>query len=341
MAVTPQQINALNQYLSEGIPLADALVKMDISRSDIIYDEDTNQAVETFNMIPGTNSSGNDQAEILGQAENARQQASIGQNISQWTNQGDWRVKIRLGGLANYLYKDPFISNRDLLWPVKQTDGVIFPYTPQISTTYGANYTNYDLTHSNFRGYFYQNSYIDEVSISATFTAQDTQEADYMLAVIHFFRSASKMFYGQDALRGVPPPLLYLSGFGEFQFNDHPCLLRTFSYDLPDSVDYIKARTRNVNNNSSIPAANQRTLSTVSASTMSTNRLLSSGLQFGADSSSNIGSFFSGYDSTPTYVPTELKVQLGLLPTQTREQISTEFSLTEYARGTLVKRGFW
>jgi hypothetical protein len=27
------------------------------------------------------------------------------------------------------------------------------------------------------------------------------------------------MFYGQDAEAGTPPPLVYLSGFGKYQFN--------------------------------------------------------------------------------------------------------------------------
>jgi hypothetical protein len=68
---------------------------------------------------------------------------------------------------------------------------------------YKANYQPYDLTHSNYRGYFYKNSAIDAINLRGTFTAQDTTEANYLLAVIHFFRSVTKMFYGQDAERVI------------------------------------------------------------------------------------------------------------------------------------------
>ena len=54
------------------------------------------------------------------------------------------------------------------------------------------------------------------IYFSVKFTAQATFEANYMLAVIHFFRSVTKMFYGQDWQRGAPPPLVFLSGLGEY-----------------------------------------------------------------------------------------------------------------------------
>jgi hypothetical protein len=141
------------------------------------------------------------------QTLNARAQAVISAQRKQ-ANDGDWRVKLRLAGGADYLYRDPRLTKLEdgILFPLTVTDGVVFPYMPTISTSYAANYSNYDLTHSNYRGYFYQNSYVDEVTLNATFTAQDTSEANYLLAVIHFFRSVTKMFYGQDANRGQPPP---------------------------------------------------------------------------------------------------------------------------------------
>jgi hypothetical protein len=119
----------------------------------------------------------------------------------------DWRVRLRLAPNADYLYK---ISETNggpgILAPLAVTDGVIFPYTPAIETSYQAKYNPYDLTHSNYRGYFYQNSSVENVTIKGTFTAQDTYEAAYLLAVIHFFKSVTKMFYGQDAQAGTPPP---------------------------------------------------------------------------------------------------------------------------------------
>ena len=148
-----------------------------------------------------------------------------------------FRSSLRIAPGAPILYND---TSNTLLKPLSNSDGVVFPYTPTIQTNYTANYDKYDLVHSNYRGYFYKNSAVGDINITGTFTAQDSTEAKYMLAVIHFFRSVTKMFYGQDLkYRGTPPPLVYLSGFGQYQFNNHPCLVSNFTYNLPNDVDYI------------------------------------------------------------------------------------------------------
>jgi hypothetical protein len=153
--------------------------------------------------------------------DRARQQATLQQQRKQ-ANDGDWRVKLRLAPGAQYLYR---AAQPGILQPLAVTDGVIFPYTPTISTVYKANYSSYNLTHANFRGFFYQGSQVEDISIQAKFTAQDSNEAQYLLAVIHFFRSITKMFYGLDPQRGAPPPLVFLQGLGQYQFNLHPCLV--------------------------------------------------------------------------------------------------------------------
>jgi hypothetical protein len=55
------------------------------------------------------------------------------------------------------------------------------------------------------------------------------------------------MFYGQDAERGAPPPLVYLQGLGQYQFNLAPCVVSQFTYNLPTDVDYIRAGSTNIN----------------------------------------------------------------------------------------------
>jgi len=252
--------------------------------------------------------------------------------------QGDWRVKLRLAEGADYLYRDPKINETGLLWPLYITNGVVFPYTPAINTVYAANYSSYDLTHSNYRGYFYQNSYVDEINITATFTAQDTSEANYLLAVIHFFRSATKMFYGQDANRGQPPPLVFLQGLGEFQFNLHPCVIRSFNYNLPSDVDYIRARVANING-TDLLSRRDRASTPSGTSWLSNIRLGAAGLNLGGltppPAPPTLGT------TSPTYVPTKLDATITLLPIQTRNQVSKQFSLKQYANGDLLKGGFW
>ena len=284
------------------------------------------------------------EADTKARLAQAQQQATIQTRLNQTTTGGDWRVRIRLAPAADYLYKDP--SNA-LLRPLAASDGVVFPYVPQIQTSYNADYEKYNLTHSNFRGYFYKSSHVGDIQLTAKFTAQDTREAQYVLAVIHFFRSVTKMFYGKDALRGAPPPFVELSGFGQFQFNNHPCLVSSFNYNLPDGVDYIRVDP----NNQGLNLTPRRNLSASGApNTLSgvTDRLKNAGLWPGASpaqspSRADLGGVQSSVNGTgtTTYVPTLMEIQLVLLPMQTRSQVSQLFSLKEFANGSLLKGGFW
>lgn len=265
--------------------------------------------------------------------DRARQQQSISAQRRQ-INNGDWRVRLRLAPQSEYLYNAPAPG---ILYPLRVTDGVIFPYTPTITTAYKANYSPYDLTHSNYRGYFYQNSYVEPVQISAQFTAQNTDEANYLLAVITFFKSVTKMFYGQDAQRGAPPPLTYLSGLGEYQFNEHPCVVTQFNYTLPPDVDYIRAGSPN---QLGLNQVNQRARQSVAGgSLLGALRLATSALTKGAIPNTPAPPTLAS--NRPTYVPTKMEIQITLLPIQSRNQVSKQFSVKEFANGNLIKGGFW
>jgi hypothetical protein len=253
--------------------------------------------------------------------------------------QSDWRVRLALSGTSNYLYnaKDPGI-----LAPLKATSGVIFPYTPTISVNYNASYSDTELVHSNYKIYQYKNSSVDSVSITCDFTAQDTYEADYMLAVIHFFRSATKMFYGQDndPLAGTPPPLCFLYGLGAYQFDKHPLVISNFQYQLPNNVDYIRA---------DITSSLAGVLSPSQEEDKDPPTLL--------ERIGNIGSFIRlggrilpGGNPVPpvfspptpgsgegTYVPTKITMTITANPVVSRNEISNEFSLRDYASGKLLK----
>ena len=278
--------------------------------------------------------------------QKAKEQATLQARNNGAASTADWRVRLQLAPGATYLYKDPAPG---ILAPLFATDGVIFPYTPSIETSYTANYDKYDLVHSNYRGYYYKNSAVNDINIRGTFTAQDTAEAEYMLAVIHFFRSITKMFYGQDALRGAPPPLVYLSGFGDFQFNDHPCLVSNFSYSLPNDVDYIRAWAPNNYGNLFSQRAKTGSIS-VNPGSASATRLSNS--SFTADNGVTIILDNSPPAQSPisqnvnnltgaTYVPTKIEINITLLPTNTRSQVSQQFSVKEFANGNLLKGGFW
>lgn len=263
----------------------------------------------------------------------------------------DWRVRIQLAPNADYLYKEPPSRNgresgAGILAPLAKTDGVVFPYTPTIETAYVAKYNSVDLTHSNYKGYFYQGSSVNDITVKGTFTAQDTAEAAYLLAVIHFFRSVTKMFYGQDQQRGTPPPLVYLSGFGQYQFENHPCVVANFSYTLPNDVDYIRAVGFN---NYGVNMDNRRnqvsgpglggTLGSFIKQKLGLNGLSPGGLSRTPDPaqvSQNVNNTVAS-----TYVPTKMEIAVTLHPMQTRNQVSKQFSLQSFANGDLIKGGFW
>lgn len=276
-------------------------------------------------------------------------QAAVGTKLAQrqavleaqrkLVNNGDWRVRLSLAESADYLYK---ASNPGILQPLAKTGGVIFPYMPKIDTSYTATYDPYSLTHSNHKGYFYKSSSVGAVNLTGTFTAQDTVEAGYLLAVIHFFRSVTKMFYGQDAQRGAPPPLVFLTGIGLYQFSGHPCVVTSFNYTLPTDVDYIRALSPNINGTNLLTRRIRQDLPTdpVSGavkrlSNLFTSQGINKGAQQDPPAPPTLGK------NSPTYVPTKMDISLSLLPIQTRAQVSQVFSLKSFANGDLIKGGFW
>ena len=283
--------------------------------------------------LAGDNNTNSSAGSLVGQVVQANDQQTVS-NL-QFAANTDWRVTLRLAPGATYLYND---AQAGLLQPLKVTNGVIFPYTPAISTAYKANYSSYDLTHSNYRGYFYQNSYVDVINLTATFTAQSTSDAAYVLAVIHFFRSVTKMFYGQDAQRGSPPPLVFLSGLGDYQFNNHPCLVQQFNYTLPPDVDYISSGTPNNPGLNLQPLQNLYS-TTLNAVAPTVTRLANAFLPPGAQNA--LPAPLQSLLSNPTYVPTKMDMTLTLLPVQSRQQVSQQFSLKNFANGQLLKGGFW
>ena len=159
---------------------------------------------------------------------------------------GDWRVRISVGENSGIFYKDPSITAGNILSPLTGTNGVIFPYTPAITLTYQNNYTAMPVTHSINNVQAYNNSDVSSISITGDFTANTPEEASYVLAVVHFFKSASKMFFGDADNKnnvGAPPPLLFLNGFGQHYFPNVSCILQGFTHTMSEDVDFVEANS--------------------------------------------------------------------------------------------------
>lgn len=276
---------------------------------------------------------------VTAEADGKANTQATAQDQANYIGYKDWRVRLALGPSSRYLYNAP---DPGILAPLSKeggTNGVIFPYTPGIQVSYAANYSPVDLTHSNYKVFQYTNSSVDSVTITADFTAQDVKEANYLLAVIHFFKSVTKMFYGQDASpkAGTPPPLCYIYGMGTYQFSGQPLAVAGFTYNLPSEVDYIKTTTETV---AGVATANDLGYCPADISDY---RL---GSDISAGGNLPPPKFRSLANTIVTYIPTKIQLVISCVPIMSRNQVSNNFSLEQYSSGKLSdgargKGGFW
>ena len=153
------------------------------------------------------------------------------------TNASDWRVRIRLNSPATY--EQLLGSNSPFMNLIKVRGGVIWPYLPNIQLTTKANYTSIDTTHSNYPFYAYKNSAVEDIQISGEFSAETEQDAAYWIAATMFLRTVTKMFFGQGPNAGNPPPICVLDGYGTSVFKNVPVIVKSFSVDFKDDVNYV------------------------------------------------------------------------------------------------------
>jgi len=293
---------------------------------DVQLPPDDGQDTDSF--LGDTNSG------LEGQINDTQNQATL-QDSTNFALGRDWRVRIALAPGSNYLYN---ATPSGILGPLRATQGVIFPYTPDIQVTYAGSYEPLSLTHSNYKIFQYQSSSVDQIQITCPFTAQDTTEAVYLLATIHFFRTLTKMFYGQDQNpnSGTPPPLCYLYGLGAFQFDNHPMVISNFNYALPTDVDYIRVSTNTVqpgvgSNTGFNPNPAQQAALTRLGGTIAPGGITQP-VDFGTPKVGTVPA---------TYVPTMMNISITAYPIVSRNDISNNFSLQKYATGELITKGFW
>lgn len=217
----------------------------------------------------------------------------------------DWRVRISMAApTAKNFYDDP---NNPIMYPLGSqtgTSGVMFPYTPSITISHTARYGNTPLTHANYASYFYEGSEVAAITINGDFTVQNVSEGQYLMAVIQFFRSCTKMFFGSDANAGSPPPMVFLDGYGASYLPHVPCVVTQFSHTMPPDVDYVQVPV-------GVPLDQISPEATYSVA--------------------NLGG--------PVRLPAHSTVSITLQPIYSRNNIATNFSLQKFARGDLIRNG--
>lgn len=253
--------------------------------------------------------------------------------------ESDWRVRIGLADNAKIFYKDS-ASSLSLLAPLIETNGVIFPYTPSISVTHSANYTSQSLTHSNYAMSFFKNSEVNDIQIQGDFTVQNEVEGQYLMAAVYYLRACTKMFFGQGANAGQPPPIVFLNGYGSHYFPNVPCVITSFTHTLPPDVDYLQ-----------IPI-NTTTLEEVEASgaseqfgkvnlfddgkgNLSTN---SYAPDFNRDTKPRATTKKTQFSTMTTYtrLPTQSNISLTVRPIYSRKNLHDNFNLDKFAAGGLL-----
>jgi hypothetical protein len=147
-------------------------------------------------------------------------------------NPNDWRVKLSLPSWVSF-------KNSPVLKPLKDAGGFIFPYTPEITIASSAKYTASSPTHSNYPFQIYQNSEPGNIVITGDFNVEDSSQALYWIACVHYLRSATKMFTGSDPKAGNPPPIVKLNGYGAYVFKNVPVVISAMKITLGKECDYI------------------------------------------------------------------------------------------------------
>lgn len=222
----------------------------------------------------------------------------LGESVA--TTPPDWRVRLSVAPGATYLYKDP---GNTLLSQLVATNGCVWPYTPNITMSYTAAYQKSEPTHSNYPIHTYKNSQVSTIGITGDFTAQTPTEAKYLLACMMFLRASTKMFWGQDAEAGQPPPVLFLNGYGTHFLPNVPVVVTNYTANLPGEVDYVEAFIEDAQVN---------------------------------DSSNKIQSNKLG--KLLTRIPATVTMSVDCEPVYSRLKVAEEFSFHKFARGDLISR---
>jgi hypothetical protein len=154
-------------------------------------------------------------------------------------SKNDWRVRLQ----ANW----SIFPESELFKLLKNTGGVTWPYLPNIQISTKANYNTPETIHSNYAFYSYKNSAVEDIQISGDFSCETEVDAAYWIATTTFFKTATKMFFGQGAQAGNPPIICNLTGYGSSVFDNVPVIIKSFSVDLKDDVNYIRCTAYGLN----------------------------------------------------------------------------------------------
>ena len=220
----------------------------------------------------------------------------------------DWRVRLQVPDQSP-LQKFFDFENNPLMKPLAESRGIFWPLTPAVVIQHSANYNALGQTHSNYPFQAYQNSQVDQMNIIGEFPVQNAEDAQHWVATVNFLRTATKMFFGADdgdGLKGNPPPIMHLFGYGDHMFNRVPVVINSFNVELRPGIDYISTKQ------DSSPI-----------------RQLT-----GPD----VGFYLNGTGESQSWAPTLSNISVLLTPIYSRQSVKT-FSMKKFVNGELNGKG--
>jgi len=272
------------------------------------------------------------------------------------SSSNDWRVRLSMPTAGGF-------ADSPILQPLVQAGGLVFPYTPSMSIASDANYEDTPLTHQNYNFISYKSSRAASIQITAPFNVEDGVQAAYWLAAVHYMRSITKMFAGEDDAAGNPPPIVYLNGYGDYVFKNIPVVVKSFSIDLPQGVDYISTNAGTVGALGGFGLGSATSAQTIEGMASTAGALAGVAGAFGkakvaqtlgvvsaglgvANGVKNLlgaaggGSLFGGAAASgASHVPVKSSMNVTLQPIYSRQKIK-EFSLKQFVSGAYVNSGY-
>ena len=232
----------------------------------------------------------------------------IAQASARWSGRNDkkdWRVRLQIPNGADAVY-NALLAGNNLMEPLIPSRGIFWPLTPAVVITHTANYNPLSQTHSNYPFQAYQNSQVDGYNIIGEFPVQNAEDAKHWVATVNFLRTVTKMFFGKEQdLKGNPPPILHMSGYGDHMFNKVPVIVNTFNVELRPGIDYISTKQ-------------------------------DEGGQYREANKYDEVALVTG--ESQSWAPTLSNISVLVTPIYSRESIKN-FSLSEFARGQLNGKG--
>jgi len=135
-------------------------------------------------------------------------------------------------------------TDYNILGPLVDDGGLVFPYTPTLQVGHQANYGTYDITHTIYQPQYYISTANPSISITANFTSNDLEEARHTAAAIQFLKTCTKSDFGEQnpTTAGTPPPILNLRVYAKNALHAQatPVIVRSMNYTMPEDVNYVE-----------------------------------------------------------------------------------------------------